>query len=84
MKRAIPSLVFALISIAAGPPSTQEVEAQVRQGNYAQAETMMREVVAARPDSARAHHVYAEILAHNRNLAQAAEEAQRARCVTPR
>ena len=27
---------------------------------------MMREVVAARPDSARAHYVYAELLAHGR------------------
>ena len=84
MKKAIVSLALALVAaVAFALPTTQEVEAQVRQGNYTQAEAMMNEVVTARPGSARAHDVYAEILAHNRNFAKAADEAQKARQIDP-
>ena len=45
---------------------------------------MMREVVAAKQGSAKAHYIYAEILAHNGKLALAVEEAQKAaHCSTP-
>ena len=84
MKKAIVSLALALVAaVAFALPTTQDVEAQVRQGNYSQAEAMMNEVVTARPGSARAHYVYAEILAHNRNFAKAADEAQKARQIDP-
>ena len=84
MKNAIVSLALALVAaVAFALPTTQDVEAQVRQGNYSQAEAMMNEVVTARPGSARAHYVYAEILAHNRNFAKAADEAQKARQIDP-
>ena len=43
----------------------------------------MREVVTARPGSAKAHYVYAEILAHNGSFAQAAEEAALASQIDP-
>jgi len=64
-------------------PSLSEVEAQVQQGHYAQAESMMREVVAAKPDSARAHYIYGEILAHGGKFAAAADEARLARQLDP-
>jgi len=84
MRKAIVSLALALVTaVAFALPTTQDVEAQVRQGNYSQAEAMMNEVVTARPGSARAHYVYAEILAHNRNFAKAADEAQKARQIDP-
>jgi hypothetical protein len=44
---------------------------------------MMRDVVAAKPGSARAHFAYAEILAHDGKLGQAAEEAKKARTIDP-
>jgi hypothetical protein len=44
---------------------------------------MMREVVAAKPDSARAHYVLAEILAHERKFGEAREHASRARTLDP-
>lgn len=84
MKKMIASVVLACLSAFAWAlPTLQQVEAQVRQGNYAQAESMMREVVAARPDSARAHYVYAELLAHGGKLDQAVEEARAARTIDP-
>ena len=84
MKKLIACVALATLSaLAWAVPTLQQVEAQVRQGNYAQAESMMREVVAAKPDSARAHYVYAEILARGGKLAQAVEEARAARTIDP-
>ena len=84
MKKWILSLLLAsLAAVAWALPSLQDVEAEVRQGRYAQAESMMREVLAAKPGSARAHYVYAEILAHDGKVALAAEEAQKARLLDP-
>lgn len=68
---------------AAALPSVEQVQAEVRQGHYAQAEAMMAEVVAARPGSARAHYVYAEVLAHQRRFDDAAREAASARRLDP-
>ena len=75
---------FALAStLALALPSVQQVEAEVAQGRYAQAETMMAEVVAAKPGSARAHYIYAEILAHNELFPRASEQARLARTLDP-
>ncbi len=84
MKRLMCSIALATMSaLAWALPSLQEVEAQVSQGRYAQAESMMKEVVAAKPNSARAHYIYAEILAHDGNLSRAADEARLARQIDP-
>src|SRR3982750_3218963 len=84
MKKLIACVALATLSaLVWALPTLQQVEAQVRQGNYTQAESMMREVVAARPDSARAHYIYAEILAHDGKLAQAVDEARAARTIDP-
>jgi len=77
------ALLAAIAAVAWALPTLQEVEAEVQAGRYAQAETMMREVVDAKPGSARAHYVYAEILAHQKKVALAAEEAQKARVIDP-
>jgi len=84
MRKLIAGVALASLSVLAWAlPTLQQVEAQVGRGDYAQAESMMREVVAAKPDSARAHYVYAEILAHERKFAQAVEEAKAARTIDP-
>ena len=84
MKKLIACIALASLSVLAWAlPTLQQVEAQVGRGDYAQAESMMREVVAAKPDSARAHYVYAEILAHQGKLAQAVDEARTARTIDP-
>lgn len=64
-------------------PNVDEVQAAVQRGDHAGAEKMMREVVVAKPDSARAHYVLAEILAHQREYSAAAEHARRARALDP-
>lgn len=76
-------LLAAFAAVAWALPTLQEVEAEVQAGRYAQAESMMREVVDAKPGSAKAHYVYAEILAHQGKVALAAAEAQKARVIDP-
>ena len=84
MKKWIVTVALAgLSALAWALPTLQEVQAEVQQGRYARAEEMMREVVAAKPDSARAHYVNAEILAHNGKVGLAAEEAKKARQIDP-
>ena len=84
MKRLFVALSLVWLTVSAfALPSLEAVQAEVGRGNYAQAEQMMREVVAAKPNSARAHYVYAEILAHDRRFDEAAEQAQLARQIDP-
>jgi len=64
-------------------PSANDVQAAVRSGDYPKAETMMQEVVAAKPQSAKAHYLYAEILAHDAKFTDAAAQARRARELDP-
>jgi hypothetical protein len=84
MKRMIIAATLALgTALAFALPSTEDVQAAVRAGNYAQADSMMHEVVAAKPQSAKAHYVYAEILAHEGKFADAATQARSAREIDP-
>ncbi len=75
--------LFWLASTAHALPTVADVEAEVQKGNYAQAQSMMQEVVSAKPGSARAHYLYAEILAHNDDFAQASREAALAKQIDP-
>ena len=84
MKRFLVAASFAVLTFSAyALPGIDAVQAEIGRGNYVHAEEMMREVVAAKPDSARARYVYAEILAHDRRFALAAEEAAQARRLDP-
>ena len=76
MKRWLVTVLFAMLGTAAHAlPTVANVEAEVQKGNYAQAQSMMHEVVIAKPGSAKAHYIYAEILAHNDKFSDAAQEA---------
>lgn len=86
-KRLIAAGLLAGLVVAASSafalPTADAVQAEVKQGHYAKAEIMMQEVVAAKPKSARAHYLYAEILAHNKAFDQAAAETAKARELDP-
>jgi hypothetical protein len=84
MKKLLIAIVMAMSAgLVWALPTVQEVQAQVQAGHYDQAQTMMSEVVAAKPGSAKAHYLYAEILAHNKQFGQAAEQARLARTADP-
>ena len=75
--------LFLTCAVAWALPTVQQVEAEVQQGHYSQAESMMREVVDAKPSSAKGRYIYAEILAHNGSFAKAAEEVAKAKSLDP-
>ena len=78
------SLILAFAASAAfALPTVADVQAEVQKGNYTQAQTMMREVVTAKPGSAKAHYIYAEILAHNARFDEAAQETKLAKQLDP-
>jgi hypothetical protein len=84
MKRILALLALLVLSMAVfALPTVEEVQTQVQKGNYAQAQRMMEEIVAAKPNSAKAHYVYAEMLAHNERFGHAALEAKLARRLDP-
>ena len=64
-------------------PSFNDVQATVKSGDYPKAETMMQEVVAANPQKAKAHYLYAEILAKDAKFSDAAAQARQARELDP-
>ncbi|MEY4751761.1 MAG: hypothetical protein RIQ60_3975 [Pseudomonadota bacterium] len=64
-------------------PTQAEVEAAVRASRYSEAQAMMAEVVKAKPASAKARYVYAEILAHNRQYDDAATQLREAQRIDP-
>jgi hypothetical protein len=84
MRRFLLAALLAGVALSAfALPTVDEVQAEVAKGNYAHAETMMREVVESKPGSARAHYVYAEILAHDRRFDLASAQLARAKAIDP-
>lgn len=85
MRKVLAGLLFAVLSsVALALPSEQQVQDAVKQGNYTQAQSMMAEVVAAKPESAKAHYIYAELLAHNGAFNKASEEVAKAKQIDPK
>lgn len=82
-KTIVSVLLWLACATAWALPTVQQVEAEVGQGHYSQAESMMREAVEAKPASAKGHYIYAEILAHNGSFAKAADEAAKAKKLDP-
>ncbi len=78
------TVAAALWSVAAlALPSSADVQSAVKAGDYPKAEAMMQEVVTAKPQSAKAHYIYAEILAHDAKFSAAAAQAHKAREIDP-
>ncbi|MBV8657424.1 MAG: tetratricopeptide repeat protein [Burkholderiales bacterium] len=82
--RILPTLFVSLMATAAfALPSQSDVKAAIAKGDYASAENMMHEVVVAKPNSANAHYVYSEILAHEGRFGEATDEALTAKKLDP-
>jgi hypothetical protein len=84
MKRVVLALFISVLALPAWAlPTIDAVQGEISKGRYSQAEDMLREVITAKPSSARAHYVYAEVLAHDKRFDKAAEEAALARKLDP-
>ncbi|MDR0458761.1 MAG: tetratricopeptide repeat protein [Burkholderiaceae bacterium] len=75
-------LMACAVAWAAGP-SVDQVYQAARAGNYAQAQSLMDQVLREHPDSAKAHFVEAELLARQGKLSAARGQLDNARRLDP-
>ena len=64
-------------------PTPKDIEAAVAAGHYSQAETMLREVLQDKPQSAKAHYELGQVLAHEHRYKEAQAELQKAKDIDP-
>ena len=64
-------------------PSPKDIEAEMQAGNLAKAESMLREVIAEKPQSAKAHYELGQVLARQEHYAQAHQELLKAKDIDP-
>ncbi len=70
-------------SLALALPTPKDIEGAVAAGHYTQAETMLREVLQDKPQSAKAHYELGQVLAHERRYKEAKTELQKAKDIDP-
>jgi len=69
--------------LALALPSPKEIETEMQAGNFAKAESMLREVIAEKPQSAKAHYELGQVLAREEHYAQAHQELLKAKEIDP-
>jgi tetratricopeptide (TPR) repeat protein len=70
-------------TLALALPTPKDIEAAVAAGHYTQAETMLREVLQDKPQSAKAHYELGQVLAHQQHYKDAQTELQKAKDLDP-
>lgn len=68
---------------ASASPTVNDVEAAIARGDLQGAQTMLDQVVAAHPNSARAHYLDAQVLERNHRYADALDQIHAARAADP-
>lgn len=69
--------------IALALPSPKDIETEIEAGNLSKAETMLREVIAQKPQSAKAHYELGQVLARQEKYGQAHEELVKSKEIDP-
>jgi hypothetical protein len=76
--------VFVLgASLALALPTPKDIESAVAAGHYTQAESMLREVLQDKPQSAKAHYELGQVLVHAHRYKEAQTELQKAKDIDP-
>ena len=75
------SLVASALALAL--PAPKDIEAAVSQGHLTQAESMLREVIAAKPQSAKAHYELGQVLLRENRPGEARAELNQAQSIDP-
>ncbi len=70
-------------TLALALPTPKEIESAVNAGHYTQAESMLREVLQEKPQSAKAHYELGQVLAHAQRYKEAQTELQKAKDIDP-
>ena len=76
-------MLFFAASLVLAVPSPKDIEAEVQAGNLTKAENMLREVIAEKPQSAKAHYELGQVLARQEHYAQAHQELVKAKDIDP-
>jgi len=66
-------------TLALALPTPKDIEAAVSAGHYTQAESLLREVIQDKPQSAKAHYELGQVLAHEQRYKEAQTELQKAK-----
>jgi len=77
-------LVLLVSGSALAADGPKEVEAAIQQGNYTLAEQDLRQAIVEHPQSAKAHYLLAQVLAHEGNIGDAQKEASQAKALDPK
>jgi hypothetical protein len=84
MQKLLLALILLVVtSVASAADSPKDVQALIAQGNYPAAEAALRQAVSEHPQSAKAHYILAEVLAHEGNIGEAKAEANKAAALDP-
>ena len=84
LQRMLLALTLALAAgLALALPSPKEIEAAVGAGQLPQAETMLREVLQAKPQSAKAHYELGQVLARQGKYFEAQQALDQAKTIDP-
>lgn len=78
------AFILAFASLASAEPSLQDINQLLKHGDIQKADTLMKEVISAHPDSAKAHFKYSEILAAEGKLDEARVELSTAEKLEPK
>jgi tetratricopeptide (TPR) repeat protein len=76
-------LMVIFASLALALPSPKDIESAVTAGNFSQAESMLREVIQEKPQSAKAHYELGQVLARQTRYADAQQALAKAKALDP-
>jgi hypothetical protein len=83
LKSLVASALVLGATLAMALPTPKDIEAAVAAGQFTQAETMLREVLQEKPQSAKAHYELGQVLAHQQRYKDAQAELNKAKDIDP-
>lgn len=83
LKSLLVGIALTASALALALPAPKDIETAVSQGRLAQAESMLREVIDAKPQSAKAHYELGQVLLRENRPAEAHAELNRAQALDP-
>ncbi len=83
LKSVVAGALVLSATLALALPTPKDIEAAVAAGHYTQAESMLREVLQDKPQSAKAHYELGQVLAHEHRYKEAQTELQKAKDIDP-
>lgn len=82
-KQLLALMLVAFATLALALPSPKDIESAVTAGNLSQAESMLREVIQEKPQSAKAHYELGQVLARQARYADAQQALSKAKAIDP-